>query len=75
MTSLVDLDFSVEEDDLIQEMLDAKGKQVEVIAFGVFYAGILSYVDAENGTIEIADGDDRAVMEVERVTSFSILIP
>jgi hypothetical protein len=75
MTELIDLDFSIEEDALIQGLIDAKGKQVEVIAFGIFYSGTLSEVDANLGTITIIDGEDRAVIEIERVESFSIVMP
>jgi hypothetical protein len=68
-----DLDFSVEEDSLIRGLLDARGKRVEVIAFGIVYTGILSAVDTDNGTIVIADGDDHAVLEIERIESFTLL--
>lgn len=75
MTELIDLDFSVEEDALIQGLLDAKGKNVEVLAFGIVYAGNLEDVDIENGTITIVDGEDKAMIEIERVESFSIVVP
>ena len=68
-----DLDFSIEEDALIRGLLEAKGKRVEVIAFGIVYTGILKNIDTDNGTIVIADGDDRAVLEIERIESFSQL--
>jgi hypothetical protein len=71
---LVDLDFSIEEDELIQGLIDAKGKPVEVVAFGIFYSGILSAVEIDRGTITITDGDDHAVLEVERIESFSMVI-
>jgi hypothetical protein len=75
MTELIDIDFSIEEDALIQGLLDAKGKRVEVIAFGIFYSGTLSEVDADRGTIAIMDDEDRAIIEIERVESFSIVMP
>lgn len=75
MTELIDLDFSIEEDALIQGLVDAKGKRVEVIAFGIFYSGTLSQVDVDRGTITITDEEDRAVIEIERVESFSIVMP
>jgi len=75
MTELIDLDFSIEEDALIQGLLDAEGKGVEVIAFGIVYAGTLESVDVDNGTITIVDGEDRAMIEIERVESFSIVMP
>jgi len=36
---------AVEEDALIQALVDAKGKRVEIIAFGIPYSGILAEVD------------------------------
>lgn len=74
MTELIDLDFSIEEDALIQALLDAKGKKVEVIAFGIVYSGTLEQVDVDNGTIIIADAEDRAMLEIERIESFSIVV-
>ena len=71
---LVDIDFSIEEDELIQGLIDAKGKTVEVVAFGIFYSGILSAVDVDKGSITITDGDDHAIIEIERVESFSIVM-
>jgi len=68
-----DLDFSIEEDALIRGLLEAKGKRVEVIAFGIAYTGILKTIDTDNGTIVVSDGDDRAVLESERIESFSQL--
>lgn len=75
MTELIDLDFSIEEDALIQGLLDAKGKKVEVIAFGIVYAGTLDSVDVDTGTVTIVDGEDRAMIEIERIESFSIVMP
>lgn len=75
MAELVDLDFSIEEDALIQGLLDAKGKKVDVIAFGVSYSGILEQVDIDLGTIIIKDGDDSAFLEIERIESLSIVVP
>lgn len=75
MAELVDLDFSIEEDALVQGLLDAKGKQVELIAFGICYAGILKQVDIENGIVIVSDGEDTAVMEIERIESLSVVVP
>lgn len=75
MTELIDIDFSIEEDALIQGLLDAKDKQVEVVAFGIFYSGTLSEVDADKGSVVITDNDDQAVIEIERIESFSIVMP
>lgn len=75
MPELIDIDFSIEEDALIQGLIDAKGKRVEVIAFGIFYSGVLNEVDADKGVITITDEEERAVIEIERVESFSIVMP
>ena len=75
MGEVIDIDFSIEEDALIQGLLDAKGKQVELIAFGIFYSGTLDEVDVDNGTICITDGEDTAFIEIERIESFSIVMP
>ena len=64
---------AVEEDALIQALVDAKGKRVEIIAFGIPYSGILAEVDIEDGIINIADGDEHAVLEIERIESFSLV--
>jgi hypothetical protein len=75
MAELIDVDFSIEEDALIQGLIDAKGKQVEVVAFGIFYSGTLIEIDADAGSVVIADENDRAVIEIERIESFSIVMP
>jgi hypothetical protein len=64
---------AVEEDALIQALIDAKGKRVEIIAFGIPYAGTLHDIDMEDGIITIIDGEDSAVLEIERIESFSLL--
>ena len=64
-------DTIIEEDALIQGLLEAKGRQVEIIAFGIAYNGLLEEVDVENGVITIADGDDRAMIELERIESYT----
>lgn len=61
-----------EDDPLIQALIDSKGKKVEIIAFGVLYAGTLRKVDVENGTIIISTGEDQAMIEIERVESFCL---
>jgi len=67
------LTMAIEEDALIQALVDAKGKRVEIIAFGIPYSGTLSEVDIDDGIINIADGDDHAVLEIERIESFSLM--
>lgn len=74
MTGLIDLDFSIEEDALVQALIDAKGKRVELIAFGISYAGILEQVDIDTGTVVVADGEDKATIEIERIESLSITV-
>lgn len=66
-------DSALEEDALIQGLIDARGKRVEIIAFGIVYGGTLAHVDVEDGIITIEDGDDRAILEIERIESFSLL--
>lgn len=63
----------VEEDALIQALMDAKGKRVEIIAFGIPYTGVLNKVDVDEGIINILDAEDQAVLEIERIESFSLL--
>jgi len=66
-------DSALEEDALIQGLIDAKGKRIEIIAFGIVYGGVLEKVDADDGIITIRDGEERAVLEIERIESFSLL--
>ena len=68
-----DIDYSIEEDGLIQGLMDSHGKKVEIIAFGIVYSGVLEHVDVDNGNIVIADGDDRAMIEIERIESLTPL--
>lgn len=75
MPELIDLDFSIEEDVLIQGLLDAKGKRVELIAFGIVYAGALEEVDIDNGTVVVTNGDGKAMIEIERIESLLISVP
>jgi hypothetical protein len=65
----------LEDDVLIQALLDAKGKRVEIIAFGILYTGVLKRIDIDNGTIIIKNGDDQAMIEIERIESFSLGTP
>lgn len=66
---------TAEEDVLIQALIDAKGKKVEIIAFGILYSGLLKKVDIDNGTIIIINGDDHAMIEIERIESFCLATP
>ncbi len=66
-------DETIEDDPLIAALIDAKGKNVEIIAFGIMYTGTLKRVDVENGTIIIASNEDQAMIEIERVESFSLV--
>jgi len=60
------------DDPLIQGLIAAKGKRVEVFAFGLTYIGELESVDTENGFISVKDGEDAAVLELERIENFGI---
>ncbi|MBI1909798.1 MAG: hypothetical protein HYS22_06475 [Deltaproteobacteria bacterium] len=57
----------------LKELERACGKRVEVIAFSLSYTGLLKGVDWEKGTIQVVDREDKAVLEIERITSFKIL--
>ncbi|MBI2092068.1 MAG: hypothetical protein HYY43_02380 [Deltaproteobacteria bacterium] len=65
--------FVIADDQLIQDLLAAKGKRVEVFAFGITYIGKLTSVDTENGFISVTDGEDTAMLELERIEQFSLL--
>ncbi|MFO1518140.1 MAG: hypothetical protein U1F57_00525 [bacterium] len=61
-------------DDLsITRLHDYIGRKVEIIAFDISYMGILQEVDMDRGTLKIVDGEDFAILEIERVESFSVL--
>jgi hypothetical protein len=62
----------IDDDPLIEALVGAKGKMVEIIAFGILYVGILKKIDINNGTIQISNGDDNAVLEIERIESFRL---
>ncbi len=68
-----DLAFSIEEDPLIRGLLDSTNKHIEVIVFGIVYSGVLESVDPDDGNIVIVDGNERAVLEIERIESFSVI--
>lgn len=74
MPELIDVDFSIEEDALVQGLLDAKGKRIELIAFGISYAGTLDKIDIDNGIVVVTDGEDKAVIEIERIESLSVAL-
>ena len=73
MIKKFDLNFSIDEDALIRGLIDSQGKRVEIIAFGIVYTGKLESVDADNGTLIIAEGDESAMIEIERIESLSVL--
>lgn len=56
-----------------KEIRKAVGKNVEVMAFGVPYVGILEHYDEEKARLKIRDGDDIAIVEQERIESFRVL--
>ncbi len=61
------------DDPLINALVAAKGKQVEVIAFGVSYLGLLETVDLECATIILSDGTNKVTLDIERVESFTVI--
>ena len=69
----VELTEAIEQDSLIRGLLDAQQKKVEIIAFGIAYVGVLQNLDIDNGTLIIRDGDDHAVLEIERIESVSLI--
>ena len=64
---------SLQEDPLIQGLDAAKGKRIEVFAFGITYVGILTSIDHENGFISITEGEDTAMLELERIEHFNMV--
>jgi len=62
-----------QDDPLIQGLISAKGKKVEVFAFGITYVGMLTGIDNENGFISITDGEDTAMLELERIEHFNVV--
>lgn len=56
----------------ITRLKDFIGRKVEIIAFDISYMGTLAMVDYDNGTLRIEDGNDFAILEIERVESFSL---
>lgn len=69
------LEISISEDELIRDLISAKGHAVEVIAFGIAYTGTLTDVDVERGFVLVTDGDSRAMLEFERIEQFRLLRP
>ena len=61
------------EDHSITRIQDYIGKKVEIIAFNISYRGTLSEVDLETGTLKIVDGEDFAILEIERIEAFTLL--
>ena len=61
------------EDQSITRIQDYIGKKVEIIAFNISYRGTLSEVDLETGTLKIVDGEDFAILEIERIEAFTSL--
>lgn len=57
----------------IKQLKAALGKQVDVLAFGISYVGTLKKVTLDKGTIQITEGDDYVILEIERIESFKTL--
>ncbi|OGQ23193.1 MAG: hypothetical protein A3C46_03535 [Deltaproteobacteria bacterium RIFCSPHIGHO2_02_FULL_44_16] len=68
-----DMDAAVAEDPLLRGLIEALGRKVEILAFGVSYIGKLESVDIDNGLAVIVDDEDRAMIELERITSLSLI--
>lgn len=66
-------ELCLEEDPLIQGLLKAAGRRVEIFAFGITYSGKLTKVDPENGFISVTDGADTAMLELERIEQFNVI--
>lgn len=64
--------FITDDDSLIQGLINSKGKNVEVMAFGMVYSGKLMNVDPDDGIAVISDGDDSVTLEIERIESMSV---
>jgi len=75
MAEKFDLKYSIDEDALIRGLIESQGKRVEIIAFGIIYTGRLENVDPDNGTLMIVDGENSAMIEIERIESLSVLEP
>lgn len=56
-----------------EQLRAAKGKKVEVLAFGIAYVGVLEKIDHKEGTIRIEDKEDYVVLEIERIEDFKVL--
>lgn len=67
------LKYEWEGDPLICNLMESKGKRVEIIAFGVVYTGKLKKVDLENGFVVVADEENQVALEIERIESFCVL--
>ncbi|OGQ46556.1 MAG: hypothetical protein A3I05_02875 [Deltaproteobacteria bacterium RIFCSPLOWO2_02_FULL_44_10] len=67
------MDAAVAEDPLLRGLIEALGRKVEILAFGVSYIGKLESVDIDNGLAVIVDDEDRAMIELERITSLSLI--
>ena len=68
-----ELDAAIEEDPLIQGLLGALHRRVELIAFGISYIGTLEAVDVDLGVVVVTDDAQRAMIEIERVESMTLL--
>jgi hypothetical protein len=64
--------FLMDEHESITRLKEFIGKRVEIIAFGISYMGILKEVDYDQGTLQLVDGEDFAILELERVESFAL---
>ncbi len=68
-----DMSTCIANDPMIQGLLAAKGKKVEILAFGITYIGKLTSVDPENGIVTVSDNEDAVTLELERVEYFNVV--
>lgn len=55
----------------IRKLDEYVGKKVQILAFGTSYLGILKKVDYDKGFLEIKSGNQKMVLDLERVESFA----
>lgn len=55
----------------ITKIEDLIGKNIQVIAFGASYVGVLKKVDYDKGYIIIKDNKDSVTLDLEHVESYS----
>ncbi|OGQ08995.1 MAG: hypothetical protein A3G32_09125 [Deltaproteobacteria bacterium RIFCSPLOWO2_12_FULL_40_28] len=49
------------------------GKEVQIVAYGASYIGSILNIDHEKGFVQISDGKDTVKLDLDFVTSFTVL--